>query len=155
MEIPSKNLSTLRGNNNGTWGFGMTNALFPISMNGPFGSVGYPLLNYNEFPTILKNPQYNSRLMNSPAYNEQSFLDISGFSFSGFGNDNGPPGKQDPLSIFSVKAIDKDSFKDRVGEPFSDLTPTQRLNLQSASRNQVNKQAQINQNKQYQDTGNR
>ncbi len=56
-------------------------------MNGPFGYNG------NSLPYKLEMPNspdvlYNSKLFNAPAYNEKTFLDISGYSYSGFGLDN-------------------------------------------------------------------
>ncbi len=46
---------TVKGSNNGTFGFGMVGALFPESMNGPFGQVSKPMPNNQEFPTGTSN----------------------------------------------------------------------------------------------------
>lgn len=41
----------LYGNNNGTWGYGMSGVMLPANMNGPFGSQGMPLPNVYQMPT--------------------------------------------------------------------------------------------------------
>jgi hypothetical protein len=68
----------VRGSNNGTWGFGMYGAFYPVSMNGPLGYINRPLPNNNEFPMTLVSPAYNARDYNGPAYNQDSFRNIGG-----------------------------------------------------------------------------
>jgi hypothetical protein len=71
-------LRALKGNNNGTWGFGMYGAFFPNSLNGPFGSVMYPMPNDNQAHALLQGPSYNAKQGNYPAYNANYFQGLSG-----------------------------------------------------------------------------
>lgn len=74
----------IKGSNNGTWGYGMTGGLFPTDMSGPFGSRGYPIPINVDYPALLYgNPNYNSMVRNAPAYNEDSFNKISGYTKPG------------------------------------------------------------------------
>ena len=70
----------IRGQNNGTFGFGMFGGLFPKSMNGPFGSMNYPLPQVSNLK-VSQSPYYNSKYFNGPDYNQQSFSEISGYTF--------------------------------------------------------------------------
>jgi hypothetical protein len=72
----------IKGTNNGTFGFGQTRALFPPSMNGPFGFNNYPLPVNLDLPAILTglDPKYNARDINMPSYNESSSRSIMGYS---------------------------------------------------------------------------
>lgn len=78
-------INNVTGRNNGTWGIGMRFAgIVPPNMNGPIGSVFRPLPLNVDLPTgevLEKKPYYNSPLMNTPAYNESSFVGISGTQF--------------------------------------------------------------------------
>jgi len=72
----------ISGINNGTFGLGMYGIMLPESLNGPLGFINNPLPYKLELPTLLDGPKYNSQLMNVPKYNEQSFLNVSGFTFN-------------------------------------------------------------------------
>jgi hypothetical protein len=97
--------SQINGINNGTFAFGMTGIMLPESLNGPFGSIFFPLPNKIDHPaTLTGGPQYNSKLMNAPQYNEKNFIDVSGFAFSNFGLNQAPVSNiNSPLSILSPK----------------------------------------------------
>lgn len=71
-------LRDLRGNNNGTWGFGMYGAFFPNSLNGPFGSVMHPMPNDNQSHALMQGPVYNAKQGNYPAYNADYFQSLGG-----------------------------------------------------------------------------
>ena len=72
----------ISGINNGTFGVGAYGIMMPPSMNGPIPYINYPLPYKLELPTLLNGPKYNSKLMNAPQYNEQSFLSVSGYTFN-------------------------------------------------------------------------
>ncbi len=75
------------GSNNGSWGFGMYGASFPVNMNGPLGSFYRPLPNNVDEPTLLNGPKYNAKRYNGPDYNQQAFVSISGYTFDKFAQD--------------------------------------------------------------------
>ncbi len=79
LTVPEYNqLRTLRGTNNGTWGFGMYGAFFPNSLNGPFGSVMHPMPNDNQSHALMQGPSYNAKQGNYPAYNSNYFQSLGG-----------------------------------------------------------------------------
>jgi hypothetical protein len=57
----------IKGINNGTFGFGMYGAMFPQSMNGPFGTNNSPIPIDQQFPVQI-SPLYNSPYDNMPAF---------------------------------------------------------------------------------------
>jgi hypothetical protein len=77
-------LDTLKGSNNGTWGFGMLGILMPPELNGPLGFQNNPVpykLPLSDGPS----PAYNDTTINAPAYNAPYFASISGQRFEGSG----------------------------------------------------------------------
>ena len=80
----------INGANNGSFASGMYGIMMPKSMNGPIGNINYPLPYKLELPALLNGPQYNSMKMNAPAYNEQSFKEVSGYTYDNFSSNFSP-----------------------------------------------------------------
>ena len=99
-EIPRSHKIT--GSNNGTWGFGMSGgALFPPSMNGPFGYINHPLPYDQEMPVLFDGPKYNAQAYNGPAYNEAAFKSVSGYTFNKYSTDQAPIGESASVLIIN------------------------------------------------------
>jgi hypothetical protein len=109
-----RGLKGLKGQNNGTFGFGFSGALFPVSLNGPFGYINMPIPNTEEKSVLLNGgPKYNSPTMNAPYYNQQSFIDLSrhkdpepsGFNLSKFSSEQDTPDSM--FSMLYVTSINR------------------------------------------------
>ena len=83
------------GYQNGTFGFGFRGGMFPSVLNGPFGSVDFPLPN-TEQKMVSQGPKFNSAYGQYPKYNEETFLWRSG-------NYTRPFGQMGPVSSFNLK----------------------------------------------------
>ncbi len=66
--------------NNGSFGFGASGAMFPETINGPFGTVNYPLPDKDQKMVNYQSYQFNSKNGQFPKYNEETFLWRSRFS---------------------------------------------------------------------------
>ena len=79
--VYSENSFPIKGSNNGQSGFGLARgAVFPSSMNGPFGYSQRPLPVNLSLPATFNNFKYNAKGYNGPDYNQNAFRSIMGNS---------------------------------------------------------------------------